>query len=390
VAGGQILSNEEFLQTCFYYNKMNRFLGFVKKEFLHIFRDYRTLIILFGIPVAQILIFGFAVSTDIKNAGVAFLDMSHDEITQKLTDKIVSSDFFRKTDDLQNFNDIDKVFKKGKTKAVIVFEKDLGSKLMKEGKASVSIITDGSEPNVATLITNYSFAIINDFNRELNMTSGNSSVLIQPEVKMLYNPELKSHYMFVPGVITLILILICALMTSVTITREKEFGTMEVLLVSPLKPIQIILGKVTPYFLLSFVNVLIILGMSWLVFGLPVKGSLALLLALTMLYILMSLSLGILISTVSKTMQQAMFISFIGLMLPTILLSGFIYPIENMPKIYDYISMVVPPRYFIIIIKNIMIKGTGIMFIWKETLILLLMTAVFIGVSVKKFKVRLE
>ena len=369
---------------------MNRFLGFVKKEFLHIFRDYRTLIILFGIPVAQILIFGFAVSTDIKNAGVAFLDMSHDEITQKLTDKIVSSDFFRKTDDLQNFNDIDKVFKKGKTKAVIVFEKDLGSKLMKEGKASVSIITDGSEPNVATLITNYSFAIINDFNRELNMTSGNSSVLIQPEVKMLYNPELKSHYMFVPGVITLILILICALMTSVTITREKEFGTMEVLLVSPLKPIQIILGKVTPYFLLSFVNVLIILGMSWLVFGLPVKGSLALLLALTMLYILMSLSLGILISTVSKTMQQAMFISFIGLMLPTILLSGFIYPIENMPKIYDYISMVVPPRYFIIIIKNIMIKGTGIMFIWKETLILLLMTAVFIGVSVKKFKVRLE
>ena len=222
------------------------------------------------------------------------------------------------------------------------------------------------------------------------MTSGNSSVLIQPEVKMLYNPELKSHYMFVPGVITLILILICALMTSVTITREKEFGTMEVLLVSPLKPIQIILGKVTPYFLLSFVNVLIILGMSWLVFGLPVKGSLALLLALTMLYILMSLSLGILISTVSKTMQQAMFISFIGLMLPTILLSGFIYPIENMPKIYDYISMVVPPRYFIIIIKNIMIKGTGIMFIWKETLILLLMTAVFIGVSVKKFKVRLE
>jgi len=368
---------------------MKRFLGFVKKEFLHIFRDYRTLIILFGIPVAQILIFGFAVSTEIKNAGIAFLDLSHDEITQKLTDKIVSSDFFRKTEDLLSYNDIDRVFKKGKTKAVIVFERDLGSKLMKEGKASVSIITDGSEPNVATLITNYTFAIINDFNRDMNRTAGNNSILIQPEVKMLYNPELKSHFMFVPGVITLILILICALMTSVTITREKEFGTMEVLLVSPLKPIQIILGKVAPYFLLSFLNVIVILVMSWLVFGLPVKGSLALLLVLTMLYILMSLSLGILISTVSKTMQQAMFISFIGLMLPTILLSGFIYPIENMPKIYDYVSIIVPPRYFIIIIKNIMIKGTGIMFIWKETLILLLMTALFIGVSVRKFKVRL-
>ena len=369
---------------------MKRFIGFVKKEFLHIFRDYRTLIILFGIPVAQILIFGFAVSTDIKNAGVAFLDLSKDEITQKLSDKIISSGFFRKTDNLLNYSDIDKVFKTGKTKAVIVFEENFGSKLLKEGNVNLSIIADGSEPNVATLVTNYVMAIINDFNRELNGPAINNSILIQPEVKMFYNPNLKSHFMFVPGVITLILILICALMTSVTITREKEFGTMEVLLVSPLKPIQIILGKVTPYFLLSFINVILILVLSWLVFGLPVKGSIALLLLESMLYILMSLSLGILISTVSKTMQQAIFISFIGLMLPTILLSGFIFPIENMPKIYDYVSMILPPRYFIVIIKNIMIKGTGFFFVWKETLILVLMTIVFIRISVKKFKIRLE
>ena len=369
---------------------MKRFLGFVKKEFLHIFRDYRTLIILFGIPAAQILIFGFAVSTDIKNAGVAILDLSKDEITQKLSDKIISSGFFKKTDNLLNYSDIDLIFKNGKTKAVIVFEEKFGSKLIKEGKATLSIIADGSEPNVATLVTNYTMAIVNDFNRELNRTVVNNSILIQPEVKMFYNPNLKSHFMFVPGVITLILILICALMTSVTITREKEFGTMEVLLVSPLKPVQIILGKVTPYFFLSFINVILILIMSWLVFGLPVKGSITLLLLESMLYILMSLSLGILISTISKTMQQAIFISFIGLMLPTILLSGFIFPIENMPKIYDYVSMVMPPRYFIIIIKNIMIKGTGLFFVWKETLILLFMTFLFIGISVKKFKVRLE
>jgi ABC-2 type transport system permease protein len=369
---------------------MKRFLGFVKKEFLHIFRDYRTLIILFGIPAAQILIFGFAVSTDIKNAGVAFLDLSRDEITHKLTNKIISSGFFRKTDNLLSYNDIDRIFKKGKTKAIIIFEENFGSKLLKEGKASLSIIADGSEPNVATLVTNYAMAIVNDFNRELNRTAVTSFILIQPEVKMFYNPNLKSHFMFVPGVITLILILICALMTSVTITREKEFGTMEVLLVSPLKPVQIILGKVTPYFLLSFINVILILIMSWLVFGLPIKGSITLLLLECMLYILMSLSLGILISTVSKTMQQAIFISFIGLMLPTILLSGFIFPIENMPKIYDYVSMIMPPRYFIIIIKSIMIKGTGLGFVWKETLILLFMTIIFIGISIKKFKVRLE
>jgi ABC-2 type transport system permease protein len=369
---------------------MKRFLGFVKKEFLHIFRDYRTLFILFGIPAAQILIFGYAVSTDIKNAGVAFLDLSHDEITLKLTDKIISSGFFKRTENLLNYNDIDKTFKKGKTKAIIVFQEDFSKKLISDGKASLTIIADGSEPNTATLVTNYTMAIVNDFVTTLTVPASVGSIRIIPEVKMFYNPNLKSHFMFVPGVITLILILICALMTSVTITREKEFGTMEVLLVSPLRPIQIILGKVIPYFILSFINVLLILALSWLVFGLPVKGSLILLLAECMLYILMSLTLGILISTVSANMQQAIFISLIGLMLPTILLSGFIFPIENMPRIYDYVSMILPPRYFIIIIKNIMIKGTGLSYIWKETVILVVMTLVFVGLSVKKFKIRLE
>jgi ABC-2 type transport system permease protein len=179
-------------------------------------------------------------------------------------------------------------------------------------------------------------------------------------------------------------------MTSVTITREKEFGTMEVLLVSPLRPVQIIVGKVMPYFLLSFVNVILILALSWFIFALPVRGSMILLLAETMLYILMSLSLGILISTVSKTMQQAIFISLIGLMLPTVLLSGFIFPIENMPAVYNYISAVLPPRYFITIIKAIMIKGTGFMYIWKETLVLFGMTLLFIGLSVRNFRIRLE
>jgi ABC-2 type transport system permease protein len=369
---------------------MNRFLGFVKKEFLHIFRDFRTLFILFGIPAAQILIFGFAVSTDVKNAGVAFLDLSKDETTRKLTDKIISSGFFRRTENLASYNEIESTFRKGKTKEVIVFEKDFGKKLFSEGKANLNIIADGSEPNTATMVTNYTLAIVNNFNMGISGFQGNSSGLIQPEVKMFYNPNLQSQYMFVPGVITMILILICALMTSVTITREKEFGTMEVLLVSPLRPVQIILGKVMPYFILSFINVILILLLSWLVFGITVKGSLVLLLAETMLYIMMSLSVGILISTVSSTMQQAIFISLVGMMLPTILLSGFIYPIENMPKIYGYISYLLPPRYFIVIIKSIMIKGTGFLYVWKETLVLLFMTALFIGISVRKFKVRLQ
>jgi ABC-2 type transport system permease protein len=368
---------------------MKRFLGFVKKEFLHIFRDFRTLIILFGIPTAQILIFGFVVSTDIKDAGVAFLDLSKDDVTQKISDKICSSGFFRREADLRSYNDIDLVMKKGRARAVIVFGENFGRNLTGQGKASMIIITDGSEPNTATLITNYVTAIVTYFNREYAGSGFSGGAMVQPEVRMFYNPGLKGHYMFVPGVITLIMILICALMTSITITREKEFGTMEVLLVSPLKPMQIILGKVTPYFLLSFINVIMILLLSYFVFDLPVKGSLVLLLAESMLYILMSLSLGILISTVSKTMQQAIFISFLGLMLPTILLSGFIFPIENMPKVYDVVASVMPPRYFIVIIKNIMIKGTGFGFVWKETLILIVMTVLFIGLSVRNFKVRL-
>ncbi len=369
---------------------MKRFLGFVKKEFLHIFRDYRTMIILFGIPAAQILLFGFVVRTDLQNARIAFLDLSKDELTLKISDKICSSGFFTREANLMSYKDVDKALRGNRIKAVVIFEENFSRKLTGEGKAAISIITDGSEPNMATLTTNYITAIVTDFNSEAVGTAAAGALLVQPEVSMFYNPSLKSQFMFVPGVITLIMILICALMTSITITREKEFGTMEVLLVSPLKPVQIVLGKVIPYFILSVVDVILILVLSWLVFGLPVRGSLALLLAEAMLYILMSLSLGILISTVARTMQQAIFISLVGMMLPTILLSGFIFPIENMPEVYGWISAILPPRYFIVIIKDIMIKGIGFLYVWKETLILVLFTLVFIGLAIRNFKIRLQ
>jgi len=369
---------------------MKRFSGFVKKEFLHIFRDMRTMFILFGIPAAQILLFGFVISNDLKNARVSFLDLSKDEITRKISDKICSSGFFMRGEDLTSYTEINKTLRGTKTKVVVIFEKDFGRNLLREGNAVISIIADGSEPNMATLATNYLTAIINGYNSELAQASPGKIFLVQPEVRMFYNPSLESQYMFVPGVITLIMILICALMTSITITREKEFGTMEVLLVSPLKPVQIILGKVLPYFILSFVDVIMIVILSWIVFDLPVKGSLILLLAESMLYILLSLSLGILISTVAKTMQQAIFISLVGMMLPTVLLSGFIIPIENMPDIYGWISAILPPRYFIVIIKNIMIKGTGFLYVWKETLVLLIFTMVFIGLAIRNFKIRLQ
>lgn len=369
---------------------MKRLLAFVKKEFLHIFRDYRTLIIIFGLPIAQILIFGYAVRTDLKNAAIAVLDNAGDEVSGDLIRKLEASDFFTIRNHLGSYDEIDATFKKGKIRAVVVFPEELAATLTREGHATVSIITDASEPNIASLVTGYTSGILNDYSASLTKQITSAMPVISPEVRMYFNPNLESHFMFVPGVITLILLLVSALMTSVSIVREKEFGTMEVLLVSPLKPWQIIVGKVAPYFFLSLLNVIVILLMAWFVFRLPVRGSIALLITECMLYILMGLSFGILISTLVDRMENAIIVTFLVLLLPGLLLSGFIFPVENMPKFYQYFSMILPPKWFIEIIRPVMIKGAGLEYVWKETLILLVMTVIPIVVSARKFRIRLE
>lgn len=368
---------------------MKKFLGFVKKEFYHIFRDPRTLLVLFGIPVAQLLIFGYVIRTEIRNINVAVYDPAKDDVTRKITDKIISSTYFSLYENLDNVNNIEDIFKSGKVKEVIVFEQNLGSTLEKEGTARIQLIADASDANTANLIVNYTTAIIQDYIQKKNQLNPRPMQII-PQVRMVFNENLKSVYMFVPGTMALILMLVSAMMTSISITREKEMGTMEVLLVSPLNPIQIIIGKVIPYVALAFINAITIIALGYFVFQMPIHGSLALLLAESLLFISLALSLGILISTLAKTQQVAMFISLIALMLPTMLLSGFIIPIENMPVILQYLCMLMPPKYFIIIIKNIMLKGTGLMYVWKETLILIAMMTIFIVVSAKKFKIRLE
>lgn len=367
---------------------MKRFIGFVTKEFYHIFRDYRTMIILFGMPFVQILLFGFAITNEIKDVKIAVLDNSKDEATIKITNKIKSSGYFKIEENLFDYSEIEKSFKKGHIKEVIVFEDNFSRKLEKDKKANIQIIADASDPNTANLISVYTSNIINDYQQDI-INKKNIPMQIKTEVKMLYNEELKGVFMFVPGTITVLLMLISAMMTSISITREKELGTMEVLLVSPLRPLQIVVGKVVPYILISFVIALIILVLGFTVFGMPVQGSIFLLLGECLLFILMALSLGILISTISTTQQTAMMISMFALMLPTILLSGFIFPIENMPLPLQILSNIVPPKWFIIIIKNIMLKGIGLNYIWKETLVILIMTIIFIGLSIKKFKIRL-
>ncbi|AUC21349.1 multidrug ABC transporter permease [Polaribacter sejongensis] len=368
---------------------MKRFIGFIKKEFYHIFRDRRSLFILFGMPIAQIMLFGFAITNEINNVDIAILDHSKDATTEEIINKIAASKYFSIKQIIEKEADIETIFKKGHVKAVLNFEKDFSKNLIKENKATVQIITDATDPNTANTISNFVNAILQKYQQELNKEITIAYQII-PETRMVYNPELKSVYMFVPGVMTIILMLVSAMMTSISITKEKELGTMEILLVSPLKPFQVIIGKVFPYIFLSIINAVVIVLLSIFIFKMPVQGSLLLLGLESVLFIISALALGILISTISATQQTAMMISLMGLMLPVILLSGFIFPITSMPFPLQVISNIIPAKWFIIIIKGIMLKGVGLQYVWKETLILLGMTVFFIALSIKKYKIRLE
>lgn len=369
---------------------MKQFIGFLKKEFLHIFRDPRTMIIIFGLPVIQLLLFGKVINSDIQDTKIAIMDQSHDNTTREITSKLLSSGYFVMGQELFPGDDMQEAFRGGKVKMVVAFGAGFEQKLEREGKADVQLLADASDPNTARILTSYASGIINDYIQKEKLQNIQLPHQINTEVRMLYNESLQSVYMFVPGIMAMILMLISAMMTSISISREKELGTMEVLLASPLKPIQIVLGKVTPYLLLSFINALTIILIGHFIFGVPIKGSLVFLILESFLFILMALSLGILISTAAPNQMVAMFMSVFALMLPTILLSGFIFPIENMPAPLRIFSHLMPPRWFIVIIKNIMLKGTGIEYVWKETLILLSMTFVFIALSIKNFKIRLE
>ena len=371
---------------------MNAFIGFITKEFKQIFRDKRTLVVLFGMPIAQLIIFGFAIRNEVSNAKIAVLDFAKDEVTQEITQKLAASDTFELADYLSSYDEVEQVFRQGKIKEVVVFEADFEEKLIREHKAAVQVITDATDPNLANIVQSYTGAIITDYLMDRNRLElgieGQPG--ITPKVQMRYNPEMKSVNLFVPGLIAVILMLVSALMTSVSITREKEMGNMEILLVSPLKPYQIIIGKVIPYMILSLVNVITILILSKYIFGVPFNGNLILFFAEALLFIITALTLGVFISTAANNQQTAMMASLAGLLLPTILLSGFIFPIKSMPLPLQIVSNIIPAKWFLIIVRSIMLKGVGIVYLWKESLILVVIALFFLMLSVKKFKVRLQ
>lgn len=369
-------------------HNMKRLISFVKKEFHHVLRDPKTLMILFGLPIVQIMIFGFALTNEVKNSKIVVLDQSKDASALQLLNKIEASRYFEIEKSVTSRDQMEEAFKEGKIKMAIVIPDHFQHDLLHDNKASIQIISDATDPNTANMLNTYVNAIINDFQSSL-MQGTNIPYRIIPEVKMLYNPQLKGVHNFVPGVMALVLMLVCVMMTAIAIVREKETGTMEILLVSPFQPLMVIVAKTIPYLILSLVNVTMILALSVLVLDLPINGSLVLLFAVSTLFILTCLSLGMFISVKTQTQQAAMLISLVGMLLPTLLFSGFMFPIENMPLPLQIVSNIVPAKWYYIMIKSIMIKGLGFMYIWKPILILSGITLFFIVISIKNFKIRL-
>jgi ABC-2 type transport system permease protein len=364
------------------------FAAFLLKEAKHVLRDQRSLVILLGLPVVMMTLFGFALSNEVKNSNFVVLDRVPDAATLALTDRLDESAYFTYVGRVTDEAAIDAAFRRGEARLALVFPAGFDEAMRHSNLAPLHLVTDGSDPNTANIIQNYAEAIIAQFQSE---ASGGIARRrgVEVETRMLYNPQLKSSYMFVPGVMTLILMLLGAMMTSVSIVREKERGTMEVLLVSPMNPLMLIVGKAVPYILLCLVDVLIILALSYGVLDLPGGANIPLLIAESLLFIVTTLALGLVISNAVDQQQTAMFVSLVGLLMPSLVFSGFMFPIENMPMPLQVVSNVVPTRWFYLIASNIMIKHLGIGAVVKPTLILLGMTVGLLLIAWRSFKQRL-
>ncbi len=351
---------------------MKQFTSFVIKEARHILRDKRTMLILFGMPTVLMLLFGFAISTDVRNVRTVVVTSQMDPLTQAAVERLSASEYFNIMATTATPQEAELMIRHQKADLAIVFAKDFASK-----HSGLQFIVDGADPNMAQQWTNYATGVI----------TGMQGGLVNQ--KMLYNPQMLSAYNFVPAIMGMLLILVCAMMTSISIVREKERGTMEVLLVSPVRPLMVIVAKAIPYLVLAFVILIVILLMAHYVLSVPLAGSLVWILLISVIYILLALSLGLLISNVAQTQLVALLLSAMVLLMPVVMLSGMLFPVESMPKILQWISAIVPPRYYISAMRKLMIMGVGIREVMHEVVILVGMTAFLLTVALAKFKVRL-
>ena len=359
---------------------MKEFWSFIIKETQHIMRDRRTMMILFGMPIILMLIFGFAISTDVRNVRTVVVMSQIDHQTQRMINALDESEYFNVLYKVHTPAEAEQLIRNQKADMGIVFSTDFASK-----HGGAQLITDGTDPNMAQQYNNYASQIMGTQLMNVMQRKASSAIAL----KMLYNPQMKSSYNFVPGIMGILLMLICAMMTSISIVREKERGTMEVLLVSPVRPFLIILAKAVPYLVLAFVVLLAILLMSRYVLFVPIAGSLWLILLVSTIYIFMALSLGLLISTIAKTQMAALLMSAVMLLMPCTMLSGMMFPIESMPHVLQWVAALIPPRYYISAMRKLLIMGVSFRYVLSEVVTLLGMTTLFLTVALLKFNKRL-
>ena len=359
---------------------MKEFWSFIIKETQHIMRDRRTMMILFGMPIILMLIFGFAISTDVRNVRTVVIMSQIDHQTQRMINALDESEYFKVVYKVHTPAEAEQLIRNQKADMGIVFSTDFARK-----HGGVQLIIDGTDPNMAQQYNNYASQIMGTQLMNVMQKKAPSAIAL----KMLYNPQMKSSYNFVPGIMGILLMLICAMMTSISIVREKERGTMEVLLVSPVRPFLIILAKAVPYLVLAFVVLLAILLMSRYVLFVPIAGSLWLILLVSTIYIFMALSLGLLISTIAKTQMAALLMSAVMLLMPCTMLSGMMFPIESMPHVLQWVAALIPPRYYISAMRKLLIMGVSFRYVLSEVVTLLGMTTLFLTVALLKFNKRL-
>lgn len=361
--------------------------AFIVKEFHHILRDRQTLLVLLLMPLVEVLLFGYALRNEIHDIRLAIVDPTPDASTAALRSRFEGNGRFEIVSVSPSPAPLEPLFRRGRADAAVLLEPDFGEHLARGTPAQVLLVTDASDPNTGSVMQAYASAVLADFQRDLR--GGRPGLRIAVQTQMRFNPTLASVNLFVPGLIALVLTMVSAMMTAISLSREKERGTLEVLLVSPLRPPQIIVGKVLPYLSLGLANVITAIGAGWLVFGVPVRGSLLLLLAESVLYTIVSLALGVLIAARTPSQRAAMLGAMMGTLLPNMLLSGMVFPIASMPLWLHPFTYVVPARWFIIIARGIMLKGVGLDHLWLETTILLGMMVVLLAVSVRSFRPRL-
>ena len=361
-----------------------RIIAIMLKEANHIFRDGRTLSIIFLMPVLQLIIFGYAMNMEIHSIRLSTYDYSDSSISRELIKNFSASPTFKIAPSTVPLTELNNLFYRNKCQAALIIRQDFESNLLQQKKAEVQLIIDAADPNAATMIKAYCLAVINRMNNLETLAP------IEVRTNVLFNPDMKSAFFFVPGLIAMILVMISTLLTSIAITREKELGTMEQILVSPIKNYEIIIGKVLPYILLALMDALLILSIGMLLFGIPFRGSFSTFLLFTLLYVLTALSLGLLISTVAQSQQTAMMFAIAITLLPTLMLSGFIFPVASMPRILQYVTYIVPAKFYLQIIRGIMLKGNTLVQLIQPALALCVMTLVMLIAAIKRFSLRLK